>query len=86
MDIKEQIRTELLKHLINIDIIETYMLIHNLSSEGFCIKCGISEKAFEEIMERRLEEVPYAVQNICEVLECPLSYIVNYDILRYLKI
>jgi len=48
--------------------------------------CKIGEEIFDDIMERRLTCIPYAIENICGCLKFPFFYIVNPDIVKYLEL
>ena len=75
-------RNNKLKHLVNVDMIESYIQTHNLSVVEFCEKCNIDLEIYNEIVDRKLNYLPYAISNISELIETPLKFLVNFDLLK----
>ena len=52
------------KNLINVDMIEAYMDVNEISKENFCLMCNIDMEMLKHILNRTLDWVPYALDDI----------------------
>jgi len=68
-------------HLINVDMIYTYLYYHRLTAEDFCRICGIEIKELNDILYRRLTSFPENINRIAEVMGVELHNLVNFHFL-----
>lgn len=74
------------KHIINVDLIESYMIVNDLSKEEFCKKAKIDMELLEDILHRRLTWFPYAIWEMADNIGIHLGKIMNADIVTKYKI
>jgi len=71
-----------LKNLVNVDMIESFMDINDLSINAFCKLCKISVEELDQILNRQLTSIPYFMDEIANIINVPLKYLVNFDLMK----
>ena len=72
----------ILRNLVNVDMIESFMDINNLSITAFCKLCKISVEELDQILNRQLTSIPYFMDEIANIINVPLKYLVNFDLMK----
>ena len=72
------------KHLVNVDLINSYLLLNNLTKNDFCKKLKIDKKLLNKILKRKLDYVPFCLWDIAENIGVDIKNLINGKlILKY---
>ena len=70
------------KHLINVDMIESFLITENLTKNEFCYYCDIDIRLLNDILNRNLSFLPQDIYKICNFIHVEFENLVNYRLLQ----
>jgi len=70
------------KHVVNVDIIESYILVKNLSKHDFCELCNIELNFLNIILNRRLTYIPYKLLEIADIIKVDFMHLINIELVK----
>ena len=71
------------KHIINVDMIESFMIVNNIDKDKFCEMCNIETDFLEDILERRLSWIPNKIFEVAHIINGPLFALLNNIVKKY---